>query len=136
MIVFITSFYIRPSNAKADSSDGICTYFVDIKGEINNPGVYEVDCNKRVIDVINMAGGLTDKADTSILNLSKKVKDEMYIIIYSSNQINEYKKELLPSKEIIKRVEEKIICPDNSNDACAKNNTAKEENVTIGKINS
>jgi competence protein ComEA len=133
MIIFITSFYLEPKNVKADVTSSVCTYFVDIKGEINNPGVYGVDCNKRVIDVINLAGGLTDKADTSILNLSKKVKDEMYIIIYSNNQIKEYKKELLPSKEIIKRVEEKIICPDNSNDAC-EYKTAKENNIT-GKIN-
>lgn len=134
MIIFISSFYLKPNNVKADSTSNVCTYFVDIKGEINNPGVYEIDCNKRVIDVINLAGGLTDKADTSILNLSKKVQDEMYIIIYSNDQIKEYKKELLPSKEIIKRVEEKIICPDNSNNACAKN-SSKESNIITGKIN-
>ena len=45
---------------------------VDIKGEVVNPGIYTLDDNQRVIDVINMAGGITKNADTSVLNLSKK----------------------------------------------------------------
>lgn len=134
IIITIASLY-NPKSVKAEESI-INNYFVDIKGEINNPGVYEVEKDKRIIDVINMAGGLTDKADTSILNLSKKVKDEMYIIVYSNDQIKEYKQKLLPSKEIIKKIEEKIICPDNSNDACEKSSTSnKEDTLVKGKIN-
>ena len=57
--------------------------FVDIKGEIVNPGVYEVESSKKVIDVINLAGGLTDKADTSLINLAKQEASEMVVIIYS-----------------------------------------------------
>ncbi len=67
---------------------------VDIKGMVNNPGVYEVDDGSRVIDVINMAGGLTEFADTSTINLSKKLKDENVIIIESSKELEkviEYK---------------------------------------------
>jgi len=136
LIIIICSSY-NPKEVKAEENNKVCTYFVDIKGSVNNPGVYEVDCDKRVIDVINIAGGLTDNADTTILNLSKKVKDEMYIIVYSNDEIKEYKQKLLPSKEIIKQVEEKIICPDNSNDACEKtNNTSKKEDTKAdGKIN-
>jgi competence protein ComEA len=135
ILIIVIFIYYKPNTVKAEESNVRCTYFVDIKGSINNPGVYEVDCGKRVIDVINMAGGLTEDADTTILNLSKKVKDEMYIIVYSNSQIKEYKEKLLPSKEIIKKVEEKIICPDNSNDACEKSSTSKEETKIEGKIN-
>ena len=46
------------------------TVYVDIKGAVNNPGVYEVDSNSRIIDVIKIAGDLTENADTSIINLS------------------------------------------------------------------
>ena len=132
-IITVFSFY-RPNTVKAEENTR-CTYYVDIKGSINNPGVYEIDCDKRIIDVINMAGGLTENADTSILNLSKKVKDEMYIIVYSNDEIKEYKKELLPSKEIIKKIEEKIICPDKDNDACEYNEIKKEEKDTRVNIN-
>lgn len=45
---------------KEESKDNIPTtkVTVDIKGMINNPGVYEVDSNSRVNDVITLAGGL------------------------------------------------------------------------------
>ena len=107
------------------------TVYVDIKGAINNPGVYEVDSDSRIIDVIKEAGDLTPDADTSILNLSKIVKDEMYIIIYTKEEMNSYKEELIPAKTIVKEIEKKIICPDDNNDACISSNNI---NIT-GKIN-
>ena len=44
---------------------------VDIKGMVANPGVYEVDTTFRVNDVITLAGGLKEGADTSLINLAK-----------------------------------------------------------------
>ncbi len=64
--------------------------YVDIKGEVNLPGTYLIKSNSRVKDVIDMAGGLTDKADTSVVNLSKKVEDEMVIIIYSKWEVSNF----------------------------------------------
>ena len=63
------------------------TVKVDIKGEVLNPYVYELAINSRIIDVINKAGGLKEEADTTYINLSKKIKDEMVIIIYSKKDI-------------------------------------------------
>ena len=62
------------------------TIFVDVKGEVNNPGVYEVSNGFRVIDVIEKAGGFTDEAVTDNINLSKKLKDETVIIIPSNSK--------------------------------------------------
>lgn len=97
------------------------TIFVDVKGYVNNPGVYEVDENKRVIDAINLAGGLKSNAITSNLNLSKKLTDEMLIIIYSKQEINTYisklEKENVEIKEV-SCVSTECICPDVKNDAC------------------
>ena len=56
---------------------------VDIKGAVNTPGVYSLKEESRVIDAINLAGGLMDDAYTINLNLSKKLIDEMYIIVYT-----------------------------------------------------
>lgn len=103
-------------------------YQVDIKGEINYPGTYKVDSDLRVIDVIKLAGDLTENADTSVINLSKKITDEMVIIVYSKDQVLDFKK----TKEIEKQVEEKCIQPtDDSikNDACINCSTNN------GKIN-
>ena len=104
-------------------------YYVDIKGEIKSPGVYKVSNNKRLIDVIEMAGGLTKNADTSILNLSKKVTDEMSIRIYSKEEIKNAREIVLKriepeTIEIIKEVEKEVIKEvekDCNCDACTNN---------------
>ena len=102
---------------------------VDIKGQINNPGIYELSNESRVIDVINLAGGLTEEADTSVINLSKKIKDEMVIIIYSKDQVQDFEK----TKEIENQVQDKCAKSEEysiNNDACIKT-----ESIIMGKIN-
>lgn len=96
---------------------------VDIKGMVQNPGVYEVDSDARVNDVINLAGGLIDGADTSLINLAKIVSDEMTIIIYSNEEVlAKYKEEICLCE-----------CPEINNDACINNNqsTNNKEKVNI-----
>ena len=55
--------------------------FVDVKGAVKHPGVFETTKDKRVKDLIEEAGGLLEDADTSTLNLSQKVKDQMVIYV-------------------------------------------------------
>ena len=55
--------------------------FVDVKGAVKHPGVFETTKDKRVKDLIEEAGGLLDDADTATLNLSQKVKDQMVIYV-------------------------------------------------------
>ena len=104
-------------------------YKVDIKGQINNPGIYEVPISSRVIDVINLAGGLTVNADTSVINLSKKVIDEMVIIVYSKEEVTNFKK----TKEIEQQVQNQCVQKDENslkNDACISSNN----NISTNKI--
>lgn len=108
------------------------TVYVDIKGAVNNPGVYEVDYGSRIIDAIITAGDLREDADTSVLNLSKKVEDEMYIIVYTKDEIMAYKDKMVPAKTIVKEIEKRIICPDENNDACLNQNNT---NSISSKIN-
>ena len=105
---------------------------VDIKGQIINPGIYSLEEESRVIDVINKAGGLTENADTTVLNLSKKIKDEMVIIVYSKDEVANFKE----IKEKEKEVWEKCIKKDEEslqNDACI--NYEENKTITSGKIN-
>lgn len=69
--------------------DAIKYITVDIKGEVKSPGVYKIEEGKRVVDAINASGGLTKKAVTKYINLSKVLKDEDVIII---NNISELEK--------------------------------------------
>ena len=62
---------------------------VDIKGAVVNPGTYEMSEDDRVIDVIDMALGLLEDSDTTTINLSKKVYDEMVIYIPFKDDVSE-----------------------------------------------
>lgn len=61
--------------------------YIDIKGSVKNPGVYEFKKNDRVIDAINMAGGLLKNANTSNINLSQKLVSEMVIYVMNNSEI-------------------------------------------------
>lgn len=54
---------------------------VDIKGEIDSPGVYQLKEGSRIIDVIEKAGGLLAEADTASVNFAQLVTDQMVIYI-------------------------------------------------------
>lgn len=137
VLLIITSCFIFDNDdAKATTKKkevkSTNTVFVDIKGAVKNPGVYEVSSNSRIIDVIEKAGDLKKEADTSIINLSKRVKDEMYIIIYTKDEVNSYKDNNTSSSEVVKEIEDKIICPDSDNDACLNNSSdSKSSKVNI-----
>lgn len=105
-------------------------YYVDIKGAVNNPGVYKLKEDSRVIDAINNSGGLKENADTSIINLSKKIEDEMVIIIYSKEDLQKYK-DNLSTKAIEDEIKKEKISIDKNNKA-EINIDLKEDN---GKIN-
>ena len=61
--------------------------YVDIKGEVKNPGCYEVQDGLRVKDVIDLAGGVLDSASTDNINLSTKVYDEMVLVISKKEEV-------------------------------------------------
>lgn len=58
---------------------------VDVKGEVKNPDIYQVSLDERVKDVILLAGGFSEEADTSSVNLAQKVFDEMVITVPRKN---------------------------------------------------
>lgn len=59
---------------------------VYINGEVKKPGVYRLNENSRVEDLIKSSGGYTNNADSFKLNLAKKLKDEDYIYVDKKGQ--------------------------------------------------
>ena len=55
--------------------------FVDIKGTVKNPGVYQMKVGDRVKDALEAAGGLTEEADSQKVNLAKRIEDQMVIVV-------------------------------------------------------
>ncbi len=62
----------------------VSEFYVEIKGAVNNPGVYKVNDDNIINDVISLAGGLKSNAYTQNINLSKNVSKEMVIYIYTN----------------------------------------------------
>ncbi|VTX62362.1 ComE operon protein 1 [Granulicatella adiacens] len=55
--------------------------YVDVKGEVHHPGVYQMKAENRVKDLIEAAGGFTPLADDQKLNLAQLLGDQMVIVV-------------------------------------------------------
>ena len=130
---------VLEENVEIDVVDELKTVKVDVKGEVNNPGVYELLEGRRVNDAIVLSGGLTENADTSLINLSKTMKDEMVIIVYNKSEMEKLKKDNVQVKTVVEYIEKECACPDQINDACINKSSGKnadsKEDISDGKIN-
>lgn len=66
---------------------------VYITGEVLNPGVYELDENSRLEDLIEISGGVTSEANIVNINLAMVIKDGDKVVIpkISENPSDEVK---------------------------------------------
>lgn len=97
--------------------DEIAVY---ITGEVKQPGVYYIESGLRLNDLIEVCGGLTDKADLSDINLAEKLND--------SDKID------IPSIIVEKDEMNSISDIDNNNDLININTASKEELKTLNGI--
>lgn len=104
--------------------------FVDVKGAVKKPGVYEVKENAIVNDCIKLAGGITSSGTLSNINLSKKVTDEMVIYVFKKSEITTSAKNEIPCTTEVIEINNCPIITDNQ----TSNNDNKETTTdTIGK---
>ncbi|MER2132068.1 MAG: helix-hairpin-helix domain-containing protein [Carnobacterium inhibens] len=76
----------RKSSVELESVDHVSEssvekIYVDVKGAVYLPGVYEVTSDMRLIDAVDLAGGFSEEADQTPVNLSLKLADQMVIFI-------------------------------------------------------
>ena len=76
--------------------------FVDIKGAVKKPGVYQMKVGDRVKDAIDAAGGLTAEADSQKVNLAQRVEDQMVIVVPKVGEEVEANPAGTTSKEVAK----------------------------------
>lgn len=55
--------------------------YVDVKGAVKSPGLYQVQAGDRVLDAIDLAGGLNAQADSKRINLSQRLQDQMVVYV-------------------------------------------------------
>jgi competence protein ComEA len=66
-------------------------WMIDIKGAVQNPNIYRMEDGERVHDAIMKAGGLTEEAVTTYINLAEKVSDGMVIYIPTKQEVSKEK---------------------------------------------
>lgn len=121
--ILLLLFFLSNSNSNHDEiiEEKIETeksLSIDIKGAVKNPGVYELKDGSVVKDAIDVSGGLLESANTEHINLSKKIVDEMVIIIYTNEEIQE----MTEGNTSVKVVDKECICPKIENNACIDHN--------------
>ena len=60
--------------------------FVYVAGEVKNPGVIQLEEGARVDEAVNKAGGITEMANLTNINLAKVVEDGEKIYISNQNE--------------------------------------------------
>ncbi|WP_134687184.1 helix-hairpin-helix domain-containing protein [Brevibacillus migulae] len=55
--------------------------YAEIKGQVRNPGMYEILANERVAHLIAKAGGLLPEADGQRVNLAQRVEDGLSLYV-------------------------------------------------------
>ncbi|MBI65412.1 MAG: hypothetical protein CMG64_03885 [Candidatus Marinimicrobia bacterium] len=85
------------------------TDFINIDGEVNFPGKYVFDNNMSIGDVINLAGGLTKKADSDMISITNQLINgnpdyelERILLIDPSDRTSSEKSYIKSRKKIIK----------------------------------
>ncbi len=54
---------------------------IHISGEVNNPGIVNIESDKRLSDAVDKLGGVTENADLNNINLAMKIEDAKHYII-------------------------------------------------------
>ena len=57
------------------------TVYIYVCGAVNAPGVYALPSDSRIFEAVSLAGGLTEEADTAVVNQAEAVTDGMMIRI-------------------------------------------------------
>ena len=73
------------------------TIFVEIKGAVHKPGVYELEEGERVLALIQLAGGYLSTANSSTINHAERLTDEMVLSVPLIGE--EPSEEIAPPKE-------------------------------------
>lgn len=123
----------------------------EVKGEVISPGVYELDEESRIQDLIDASGGFSDKAYYDNINLSMKLKDEMVLVVYDKDKIKKEASSVNKPNNVNKssstnkntsfsnKTNEKNIVPEYNIDSSLENNESvieKSESKVVDEIKS
>lgn len=95
-----------------------------ITGEVKNWGVIELEKGDRIIDAVNKAGGFTEEADMSKVNLAYELADGMQIYIPNKDEEKE-----------IRTSTKQYITTESGNNVVIDDNNVKKQGKYLVNIN-
>ena len=101
---------------------------VYITGEVKNPGIYELEENSRIKDVIEKAGGLKETADITDINLATILQDEDKITIPTKDKTMEEKQN---TERIQSNKQSKTTEKSQNTTSISTNTTGKNQNTKV-----
>jgi competence protein ComEA len=78
----------RSPTTVPDPVDETRVIYVHVCGAVNHPGVYAVKDSARVVDALEVAGGLTKDAAGDYLNQAKPITDGQRIYVPTESELN------------------------------------------------
>lgn len=85
-VIFTTIFILASRQPRGDPiqlnpAPTPVPILIQISGEVAQPGLYQMPGGSRVNDVVQKAGGFTDEADRSAMNLASRLRDGERVIV-------------------------------------------------------
>jgi competence protein ComEA len=77
------------SQAENDADQPEEFVYVHIVGEVVSPGMYQLPVGARLVDAVFAAGGLTDQADNSSVNLARQLSDGEQVVVFKIGEVAE-----------------------------------------------
>ena len=84
-----TSEEIQENEQIYKNMETIEKIYIYITGEVNSPGVVLLNNGSRIVDAIDAAGGVTDKADITKVNLVYELQDGMKVNIPNQKDLKD-----------------------------------------------
>ena len=84
-----TSEEIQENEQIYKNMETIEKIYIYITGEVNSPGVVLLNDGSRIVDAIDAAGGVTDKADITKVNLVYELQDGMKVNIPNQKDLKD-----------------------------------------------
>lgn len=99
--------------------------YVDIKGAVKVPGIYQLKNQQRIWDALALAGGVSEEADTTQVNYAQKVKDQMIIYVPKKGE---------PVPQSLETLQESAPAQQNQEEKINLNTATEAELLTISGI--
>lgn len=78
---------VRVTPKNSSTTMNLTSGFVHVSGAVEKPGVYPIDSDMRLFEVISLAGGFTEHADQDSVNLARTVTDGEQILVSQKGSV-------------------------------------------------